>query len=215
MARKPTKKLAILKATERIFSRKGYQETTIAEIAKISKVSEATIYEYFSTKEDLLFAITAEGSSQFHQGNLELLKYINGSANKVRCLIYRTLELYQTRPDYANVSVLLLKVNRNFVKTEAYKVVQKSAKLMIEVVEEGIVNGEFKSDINPYLVRSMIWGIIEHLVIRKGVLDKNYDLMAVAEDIVTLVFGGIMNSSQDKAVKVDVKLSFSKEDDKV
>ncbi len=214
MARNPTKRLAILKAAEKIFSRKGFHEATITEIAKMAKASEATIYDYFSTKEELLFAIPAEGSGQLYQGNLELLRYIHGAGNKLRCLIYRMLELYQKRPDYANVSVLILKVNRNFVKTESYKVIQKSASLMIDVIKEGMASGEFKSDINPFLARSMIWGIIEHLTIRRGVLDKNYDLLAIAEDIVKLVFSGIMSPSEDKTIKLDVNLMFSRGDQK-
>jgi len=60
----------------------------------------------------------------------------------------------------------------------------------------------------------MIWGTIEHLVIRKGVLDKGYDLMAVAEDIVTLISHGIKTPVPSNAIKVDVELKFLKEDDK-
>lgn len=39
----------ISKALE-IFSKKGFQESTIAEISKASGVSEATVYEYFNSK---------------------------------------------------------------------------------------------------------------------------------------------------------------------
>jgi len=44
-------------AALRIFAEKGFQNATITEISKEAGVSEATIYEYFGTKEDLLFAI--------------------------------------------------------------------------------------------------------------------------------------------------------------
>ena len=47
----------IMEAALRIFAEKGFQNATITEISKEAGVSEATVYEYFGTKEDLLFAI--------------------------------------------------------------------------------------------------------------------------------------------------------------
>ncbi len=51
------RKRRILGTAAKVFSEKGFNEATISEIAKRSKISEASIYEYFATKERLLFAI--------------------------------------------------------------------------------------------------------------------------------------------------------------
>jgi len=40
-----------LKAAENIFAQKGFHEATISDIAKKAEVFEATIYDYFSSKE--------------------------------------------------------------------------------------------------------------------------------------------------------------------
>ena len=202
--RNPKKTAAILKAAEAIFARKGFHTATIAEIAKKAKVSEATIYEYFSTKEELLFDIPAEKISAYHEKNMEIIRYLHGAANKLRFLILRHLELYENDPDYANVVMLILKGNRNFLKTEAYKIVQQSARYYIEVLKEGVQSGEFREDIQPYLVRAMIWGTIEHTVTRKSLLGRPSDLTELAEDIFETIFQGIRSFPEDPALLLKI-----------
>jgi len=202
----PAKGAAILKAAENIFARKGFQEATISDIARKAKVSDATIYEYFSSKEELLFSIPAETIHQYQEKNLEILEYIQGAANKLKFLIYRHLKLYASNPDYANVVMLILKGNRNFLKTEAYNIVQRSARNTTQVLEEGIQNGEFKPNINPNLVRAMIWGTIEHLVTRKSLLGNPKDLLDLADDIVNTIFSGILTSKKEPTINVNVRM---------
>jgi AcrR family transcriptional regulator len=186
----PVKGAAILKGAESIFAKKGFHEATISEIAKKSKVSEATIYEYFSSKEELLFS----------------LKYIQGAASKLRFLIYRHLGLYAENPDYANIVMLILKGHRNFQKTDAYKIVQSTARITTQVLEEGIQNGEFRSDIKPHLVRAMIWGTVEHLVTRKCLLGKPADLLSLADDIIDTIFQGIVVPQKEPFINLKVNI---------
>ena len=202
----PRKGAAILRAAQHIFAKKGFQAATVSDIAQKAKVSEATIYEYFSSKEELLFSIPAETIREYHEKNREILPHIQGAANKLRFLIQRHLGLYADNPDYATVVMLILKGSRNFLKTNAYKIVQSSARNYIQVFEEGIQNGEFRSDINPYLVRALIWGSIEHLVTRKSLLGKPEDLLALADDIYDTIFIGIRSSKKDTTIHVNVNL---------
>lgn len=204
----PRKASAILKAAEAIFAKKGFHTATIAEIARKAKVSEATIYEYFSTKEDLLFEIPAEKIGDYYEKNNEIVKYLNGAANKLRFLITRHLELYETNPDYANVVMLILKGNRNFLKTEAYRIVRQSARYYIEVLREGIETGEFQEDMDPYLVRAMIWGTIDHIVTRKSLMGKPAKLIQLADTLYDTILQGIR--MRPEAPELLVKLQLDK-----
>ena len=189
----PAKGAAILKAAENIFAQKGFHEATISDIAKKAAVSEATIYDYFSSKEELLFSIPAETIHRYQEKNLEILEYIQGAANKLKFLIYRHLKLYASNPDYANVVMLILKGNRNFLKTEAYKIVQRSARNTTQVLEEGIQNGEFKPNLKPYLVRAMIWGTIEHLVTNWVMTGHPDTLEQLVDPMIDTIIHGIQD----------------------
>lgn len=207
-AKNSAKRKAILEVAERVFAGKGFHEATISEIAKGAHVSESTIYEYFSTKEDLLFSIPAETIREYHNKHLEILQYIQGAANKLRTLIYRHLSLYTFNEDYANVAMLILKGNRNFLKTEAYKVVQASTRITTKAMEEGIEAGEFRSDLQPHLVRAMIWGTIEHLIKRKSLLGKPEDLLSLADDITDTILHGIMVPEKKPLRNVHVTVEY-------
>ena len=50
----------ILKASRKLFSQKGYEETMMEDIANKAEVSKATIYNYFSNKESLLIGTANE-----------------------------------------------------------------------------------------------------------------------------------------------------------
>ena len=50
----------ILKASRKLFSTKGYEDTMMEDIAVTAEVSKATIYNYFPNKESLLIGTAHE-----------------------------------------------------------------------------------------------------------------------------------------------------------
>jgi AcrR family transcriptional regulator len=52
-----SKRGIILNAATKLFSEKGYHNTAIAEVAKLTGVAEGTIFYHFKTKEELFLAI--------------------------------------------------------------------------------------------------------------------------------------------------------------
>lgn len=202
----PTRKEQILQAAERVFAQKGYQEATIADVARKAKVSEATIYEYFLSKEELLFLIPGETARQGKENLEHLLQFIRSAADKIRAFIFDHLNFYQNHPDYASVSMLILKPNRKFLETEAYKDVQELSRVLLQVIREGIASGEFRPDIDPYLIRSAILGTIEHLVIRQVLLGKPEHLVELVDPLLDMILGGIRASEEGKVYNLRIQL---------
>ncbi len=197
----------ILSAAERVFAQKGFQESTISEVAREAGVSDATIYEYFSTKEELLFSIPGETARRGKENLEALLKMVRGAANKLRGIIYHYLTFYETHPDYAAVAMLILKQNRKFLETEAYNDVRELSRLMIDIIEDGISSGEFKSDTNPYMVRAVILGAIEHMVIRRVLMGKPENFAEFVDPLTDLVCKGIRSEGEQQRWNFNVTVT--------
>ena len=163
---KETRRELILKSAEKVFSEKGFLNSTISDVAQETGVSDTTIYEYFSSKEELLFSIPREGIKSGMEMLDSHLNYISGASNQLRAIIYHLCKVYKENPYFASVTLMTLKTNKKFMETDIYKDLIEYYKIIINVIKKGIQDGELKSDINPYLVRSVIIGSIEFIVIR-------------------------------------------------
>ena len=200
------RKEQILRAAERVFAEKGFQHATISEVSREAGLSDATIYEYFPTKEELLFSIPLETTLKGKAAMSLHLEYIRGAANKIRSIIYGYLRFYQNNPDYASVALLILKQNREFLKTEAYQVVREWSREIVRVVTEGVVAGEFKDDTNPYLVRSVILGTIEHSVISRLLLGRPENLIELVDPLTDMLVHGIIRDPNPQSWNLKISL---------
>jgi AcrR family transcriptional regulator len=55
--KKEKRRRAIIRASLRVFSRKGYETTALDEIAREARLAKGTLYLYFKDKEDLYFHV--------------------------------------------------------------------------------------------------------------------------------------------------------------
>ncbi len=181
----------ILEAALRVFGHKGYYDATISDIAKAAKVSEATLYEYFAGKEDILFSIPAKLTREGIELGEKIAPYIKGAENRLRALVYGYFYLYRDNPDYSRLVLLDLKHNRNFLETEAYQLVRRAAGNLLAMIREGMESGEFRQDIDPYLVRSMLLGTIEHIFFRWHLMDRKEKMTDFIDPMLEVLWRGI------------------------
>jgi AcrR family transcriptional regulator len=124
----------ILNAALKIFAEKGFQHTTIVEISKEARVSEATVYEYFGTKEDLLFVIPEKISNEGLERLQRILPFIKGVEGRIRAILHGYVQLYQTNPHYSALVLLQLTANKRFRKTTAHAAIRRTAHILLDCI---------------------------------------------------------------------------------
>jgi TetR/AcrR family fatty acid metabolism transcriptional regulator len=196
-------------AALRIFAEKGFQSTTITEISKEAGVSEATIYEYFGTKEDLLFAIPEKISNETFEKSSKVIPYIKGVEGKIRAILLFYVQLYQSNPNYSALILLQLMSNKRFRHTPAHAAIRRSSHKLLDCIKEGIEEGTFKKDSNPYLIRSMLMGAIEHLFIHwhmQGMPKRKTSIADMLDPLIEIIFDGIRAKKEESGTTLYLKL---------
>lgn len=185
------KKIDIINAAMEVLADQGYYDATISGIAERAGVADATIYEHFKNKEDLLFSIPQEKMKEVLSLAELHLQGIKGALNKIRKFVWFYLWIFENNTDWASVVLLNLKTNRKFINTSGYKMFQELARIVIDIVEEGKSEGNIRKDINPYVFRSLLLGAIEHVTIRALLLNKPEKLVSSADEISELLIQAI------------------------
>jgi len=114
-----TRKENILHVATKLFSEKGYRNTAISELAKITGVAEGTIFYHFKTKEGLFLAIlenirqtlisefegffkekTFETGLEMLEGSIFFYLYLVGTKEELFLILHRydAYELAQVNP---------------------------------------------------------------------------------------------------------------------
>src|SRR5262245_32045729 len=57
---RPARKDAMLKAATTLFAEKGYEATSVRDVARLSGVFSGSLYAHFNAKEDLLFEVLSQ-----------------------------------------------------------------------------------------------------------------------------------------------------------
>ena len=208
-ARPKTRKDRIMDTALRIFAEKSFQEATISEISKKAGVSEATIYEYFGTKEDLLFAIPEKISNDANEDSEAVLPYIKDAEGRMRAILFSYIQLYESNPHYSELVLLQLMSSKRFRQTAAHAAIRRSAHRLLECIREGIADGTFRSDADAYLIRSMLMGTIEHLFIHwhmQGMPKRDKTIMEMLDPFLEIVLSGIRARKEQQGLTLRLNL---------
>lgn len=191
MPKKKVKRQVIIDAAVDVFSRNGFQNSTISQIAQKANVAEGTIYQYFKNKEDLFFSIPIDKTKEFYS-ELELhLQGIHGAENKIRKFVWYYLYHLQANPEYARALMLEMRVNRNFAKTKTFGPYRPLTHRILEIIEEGQEEGFIRKDVSVYTIRHLILGMLEHIVTRWLLKGEKGDLLVQYNEAVKLLVQGI------------------------
>ena len=184
--------LRIKEAATRVFSKKGFYNSTIADVAKVAEVAEGTIYLYFKNKDDLLISIFEGSMDYFIQVVTSELEPEKDPREKLRKFINLHLKLVEKNPDLAQVLQIELRQSSKFMKEYEGGKFGEYLNVVRTILEEGREQGVFRQDIEPRILRRTIFGAVDEMALDWLLMPKKkYSLEVCAQQLSDLFLKGI------------------------
>ncbi|MCF6093632.1 TetR/AcrR family transcriptional regulator [Microaerobacter geothermalis] len=138
------KRESILYSAFNIFSEKGFHMTKIEEIAQHAGVGKGTVYEYFSSKEELLREMLKESILFYVNHVKNQMEAETSSDLKIRAFLQSHLQLIEKNKNMEQIFTR----DFGFVNEELRKWLREQKKEFLRyietVIENGIKNGVFR-----------------------------------------------------------------------
>lgn len=195
-------------AAKHVFESKGYDDALISDIAERADIVEGTIYRYFDNKRDLLVKVIEHWYETMLSDYDAQLDGIRGTRNRLRFMIWLHLSAIHDEPALCRLMFQQLRPGADYTSTAVFDLNRQYTRRTVDIVREGIAQGELRPDVSQHVVRDMIYGCVEHrtwaYLRGEGTLDPN----AAADAIIDLVFRGLQlagpkTESQDIAARID------------
>ncbi len=187
----PPGKAKIIYTMRKLLEKRSFSSLTISEIARDAGVTDGLIYKYFSNKRDILHHVLKEHYELFLELIERDLKGITGSLNKLRKVIWASIDRYANHRFFARIILLEVRNSDEYFKSEAYLLVRKFSRMVLDIIKEGVAAGEITSDVPPSYIRFIIFGSIEHACLNMAIFDEKISSDETAEKITRLIFNGI------------------------
>jgi AcrR family transcriptional regulator len=84
---RPTRQAQIYETAARVFCQKGYEKTSMGDIALAMRMTKAGVYHHIESKEDLLAAIIAYGMDVFERQVLDKVETIRDPLERLRATL--------------------------------------------------------------------------------------------------------------------------------
>lgn len=182
----------ILQAGREVFSEKGYARATTAEIAQRLGVSEATVFSYFRGKRELCARVIGDWydeSIAAIEGGLPR----EGTVRQQFAFIVR-MHLQLMLESGTGICELVLSEGRtrHHDLSEALTEMQRryTAPLM-RVLARGQESGQIRNDLPLRLLRSLVFGPMEHVLWDATLANRRTDIDATAERLVDALWSAL------------------------
>lgn len=162
------KRPVILRAATEVFAEQGFAAVTVAEIAERAGIGKGTVYEYFSSKEELLVAVF----DWMNEAIFERIHALLDQGGTTRVRLQRLLDLgAEITSEQVEMQAVVLdfwaasrgtrseeRYNRSCLETfHGYR------RILAEVIRDGQASGELRPEVDAEAVAIMLIAAMDGL----------------------------------------------------
>jgi len=154
---------AIISAAEKVFFENGFENATMADIARESELSKGTLYLYFKNKSDLCHAIILRSLNLFKEMLLDQANISRRGMDKLKSFIKVFTKFTREYPNHyrslLNFRYHLIDCHKEGdLYLESIRSNTNINEILIGIIREGIKDGSIRRDIDPVKISYSLWG---------------------------------------------------------
>lgn len=174
------------------FATIGYSNVSTAQFASDLKMSKSTFYKYFTSKEELLFAVIDDFYHSFEQ---EIQSIINDDRIEITEKVQKFI--FNVRKRFSQLHVSIVEDFRRAVP-EAYSHLEERRRsiitgTLIGMFEQGAKDGLFRSDIPPIIIANVLIQALQHLEHPEVISSLSYNFADMFHQVFSIIMEGSLS----------------------
>lgn len=188
------KRLEILKAAIDLFSERGFERTTVDEIASRANVGKGTIYLYFENKEKIFIAILESGIQAIIDRMDEILNESGDFQQRFEAMLKEHLQFAEDHREFYQV-LLKERLNMKLIgdkdaQDRLMEKHQKTHQQLSQFMQIGIDQNQLRKG-DPSTFAFVFSGILSHFCFHWLTEKEKGSLVAQAPVILDLFYNGV------------------------
>ncbi len=186
------KKKEILEAGIQVFIKKGFHSATMEDIATCAGIGKGTVYEYFKSKEDIIFH-TADILYE-ETVNSFLSIYWNEKLTAVQKIkSFLKFQINQSNQCTGMIPIyfdIMSHSHSSYKKTYRDKIqtmFKELAKLISDILGQGKKNGEFRKDLDLTISAKLIISLLDGIYIHQGLQYNPKELKQANKELEVMI----------------------------
>jgi AcrR family transcriptional regulator len=201
LSRKEEKRALIIEAAAKVFARRGFASTLMAEIAIEAGIGKGTLYEYFDSKENLFFAVF-EWFVQATEAEAKVsISALGGSASeRLDALSDSLMSSWAQMEDMYSLVMEFWSASASSQMRERFKQAFKNGysdfrQIVSTLIRDGIERGEFQPQVDIESVAAALVGTWDALLLQAW-FDDDFNPLTAARGFMTVVINGLTAKPQ-------------------
>jgi TetR/AcrR family fatty acid metabolism transcriptional regulator len=191
-----SKRGVILNAALVVFSNKGYNRATIADVAKKAKVATGSVYIYFKNKEDLLQHCITEFVAAEIDNIIEKTSHITDPIEKLYEFYNLHGILLETQPNVSRFLAVEARQNDLYLRSskKAYAPMKSYLGYLKPLINNAIEHGTTKS-VDPSTLAHVLVGSMDYVLWQSLSWGSNIDFENLVRKIVEIMSSGFRKNT--------------------
>jgi AcrR family transcriptional regulator len=196
----------ILRAGRDVFAEKGYERATTAEIAQRIGVSEATVFSYFRGKRELCARVIADWYDEIIAVIEDGLPCDGTTRQQFAFIVRAHLRLMLGHG--TGLCALVLSEGRtkqHELGNQLTALQRRYTAPLMRVLALGQETGQIRADVPLRLLRSMVFGPMEHVLWEAALAHRSADIDVTADRLVEVLWAALQPPAPEVAALARLK----------